>query len=170
MDIRKFFSSKQAPQAAAVSAADNNVITSSEEMDDVSETETGDFVLSGMEMGLIPVRRLTIVLDCELVRGIVSIGVRPALPIDGEEISRQCRLVDTVLKPQLKLHRTELPLQLVYKEEEVVSEQQLCIQEKNYSVNQENPEPPQIKEKQEKLCSSEEQNYNVNSTTNTMDR
>ncbi|KAI9534879.1 hypothetical protein NQZ68_010265, partial [Dissostichus eleginoides] len=38
-------------------------------------TETGDFVLmSGMEMGLIPVPRHTIVLDCELVRGVVSIG------------------------------------------------------------------------------------------------
>lgn len=49
-----------------------------------SETETGDFVLMrGMEMGLIPVPRHTIVLDCELVRGVVSIGVRPALPLEG---------------------------------------------------------------------------------------
>ncbi|KAI9538905.1 hypothetical protein NQZ68_008982 [Dissostichus eleginoides] len=37
----------------------------------VVETETGDFVLSGMEMGLIPVTRHTIVLDCELVRRVV---------------------------------------------------------------------------------------------------
>ena len=49
-----------------------------------SETETGDFVLMrGMEMGLIPVPRHTMVLDCGLVRGVVSVGVRPALPIDG---------------------------------------------------------------------------------------
>ncbi|XP_034078707.1 uncharacterized protein LOC117550381 isoform X2 [Gymnodraco acuticeps] len=52
-----------------------------------SETETGDFVLMrGMEMGLIPVRRHTVVLDCELVRGVVSIGVRPALPLDGVQM------------------------------------------------------------------------------------
>ncbi|KAI9537667.1 hypothetical protein NQZ68_022328 [Dissostichus eleginoides] len=88
--------------------------------------------------------------------GVEHVVSQPDLPssVSKEEISHQCRLVDTVLKPQLKLHRTELPLQLVCKEEEVVSEQQLCIQEKNYSVNQENPEPPQIKEEQEKLCSN----------------
>ncbi|KAJ4920941.1 hypothetical protein JOQ06_023085 [Pogonophryne albipinna] len=52
-----------------------------------SETETGDFVLMrGMEMGLIPVQRHTVVLDCELVRGVVSIGVRPALPLDGVQM------------------------------------------------------------------------------------
>ncbi|KAI9534216.1 hypothetical protein NQZ68_014512 [Dissostichus eleginoides] len=98
--------------------------------------------------------------------GVEHVVSQPDLPssVSKEEITRQCRLVDTVLKPQLKLHRTELPLELVCKEEEVVSEQQLCIQEKNYSVNQENPEPPQTKEEQEKLCSSEEQNNNVNST------
>ena len=39
--------------------------------------------MRGMEIGLIPVPRHTIVLDCELVRGVVSIGVRPALPLDG---------------------------------------------------------------------------------------
>ncbi|XP_034071645.1 zinc finger protein OZF-like isoform X2 [Gymnodraco acuticeps] len=75
-----------------------------------------------------------------------------------EEIDRQRRLLNIL--PTIKLHRIELPQQHVCKEEEVLSEQQLCIQEKNYSVNQEDPEsggPPHIKEEQEELCSSEEQ-------------
>ncbi|KAI9529959.1 hypothetical protein NQZ68_008198 [Dissostichus eleginoides] len=72
-----------------------------------------------------------------------------------EEIDRQRRLLNIL--PTIRLHRIELPQQHVCKEEEVFSEQQLCIQEKNYSVNQEDPEPPQIKEEQEELCSSEEQ-------------
>ena len=50
----------------------------------------------------------------------------------------------------------ELPQQHVCKEEEVLAEQQLCIQERNSSLDQEDPEPPQIKEEQEELCTSEE--------------
>jgi len=41
-------------------------------------------------------------------------------------------------------------------EEQVLSEQQLCIQERNSSLDQEDPEPPQIKEEQEELCTSQE--------------
>ena len=49
-----------------------------------SASETGDFVLmQGMGMELIPVPRHNMVLDCALVQGVVAIGVRPALPIDG---------------------------------------------------------------------------------------
>uniref|UniRef100_A0A8D0CXA9 Zinc finger protein 449-like n=1 Tax=Sander lucioperca TaxID=283035 RepID=A0A8D0CXA9_SANLU len=51
---------------------------------------------------------------------------------------------------------TELPQQHVCKEEEVLSDQQLCIQEKKSSLDQEDPEIPQIKEEQEKLCTSQE--------------
>ncbi|XP_049906787.1 uncharacterized protein LOC126394167 [Epinephelus moara] len=51
---------------------------------------------------------------------------------------------------------TEFLLLHVCKEEEVLSEQQLCIQERNSSVDQEEPEPPQIKEEEEELCSSQE--------------
>ncbi|XP_039658380.1 uncharacterized protein LOC120560195 isoform X6 [Perca fluviatilis] len=51
---------------------------------------------------------------------------------------------------------TELPQQRVCKEEEVLSDQQLCIQERNSSLDQEDPEPPQIKEDQEELCTSQE--------------
>ncbi|XP_042277365.1 zinc finger protein 394-like isoform X3 [Thunnus maccoyii] len=54
-----------------------------------------------------------------------------------EEIVRQRRLLDILLKPEIKLHRTEY-----------------CNQERNSSVDQEDPEPPQIKEEQEELCTS----------------
>ncbi|XP_044051303.1 zinc finger protein 239-like [Siniperca chuatsi] len=73
-----------------------------------------------------------------------------------EEIDRQRRLLDNLRKPEIKLHRIELPQQHVCTEEEVVADQQLCIQERNSSLDQEDPEPPQIKEEQEELCTSQE--------------
>ncbi|XP_063317023.1 zinc finger protein 500-like [Pelmatolapia mariae] len=74
-----------------------------------------------------------------------------------EEIDRQRRLLDITWKPQIKLHRTDVPQQQVCEEEEeVLPEQQLCDQERSSSVDQEEPEPPQIKEEQEELCSSQE--------------
>lgn len=46
-----------------------------------------DFILMcGMEMGLIPVPRHKMVLSCDLVQGVVAVGVRPALPIHGVEM------------------------------------------------------------------------------------
>ncbi|XP_023259764.1 zinc finger protein OZF-like [Seriola lalandi dorsalis] len=72
-----------------------------------------------------------------------------------EEIDRQRRLLDIVWKPEIKLHRTELPQQHVCKEEEVLTDQQLCDQERNSSLDQEDPEPPQIKEEEEELCTSQ---------------
>ncbi|XP_044233092.1 zinc finger protein 271-like isoform X5 [Thunnus albacares] len=71
-----------------------------------------------------------------------------------EEIDRQRRLLDIVWKPEIKLHRIELLQQHVCKEEEVLTDQQLCNQEKNSSLDQEDPEPPQIKEEQDELCTS----------------
>ncbi|KAI3372647.1 hypothetical protein L3Q82_023120 [Scortum barcoo] len=50
----------------------------------------------------------------------------------------------------------ELPQQHVCKEEEVLTDQQLCIQERNFSLHQEDSVPPQIKEEQEELCTSQE--------------
>ncbi|XP_037633160.1 zinc finger protein with KRAB and SCAN domains 8-like isoform X3 [Sebastes umbrosus] len=73
-----------------------------------------------------------------------------------EEIDRQRKLLDIVLNPEIKLHRIELPQQHVCKEEEVLADQQLCIQEWNSSLDQEDPEPPQIKEEQKELCVSQE--------------
>ncbi|TDH13145.1 hypothetical protein EPR50_G00054820 [Perca flavescens] len=74
-----------------------------------------------------------------------------------EEIGRQRRLLDLVCKPEITLLRIELPQPRVCKEEEVLADQQqLCIQERNSSLDQEEPEPPQIKEEQEELCLSQE--------------
>ncbi|XP_073321841.1 uncharacterized protein [Pagrus major] len=71
-----------------------------------------------------------------------------------EEIDRQRRLF--IWKPETTLDRIELPQQHVYKEEKVLADQQLCDQERNFSLDQEDPEPPQIKEEQEELCTSQE--------------
>ncbi|XP_034436662.1 PAX-interacting protein 1-like [Hippoglossus hippoglossus] len=73
-----------------------------------------------------------------------------------EEVARQRRLLDTVLKPEIKLHRIELPQQHVCEEEEVLTDQQLCHQERNSSLDQEEQKPPQIKEEQEEMCTSQE--------------
>nr|XP_024655362.1 uncharacterized protein LOC101465537 isoform X2 [Maylandia zebra] len=73
-----------------------------------------------------------------------------------EEIDRQRRLLDITWKPQIKLHRTDVPQQQVCEEEEVLPEQQLWNQERSSSVEQEEPEAPQIKEEQEELCSSQQ--------------
>ena len=50
----------------------------------------------------------------------------------------------------------ELQQQRVHKERQVLADQQLCNQERNSSLDQEDPEPPQIKEEQEELCTSQE--------------
>ncbi|XP_067471487.1 zinc finger protein 845-like isoform X1 [Thunnus thynnus] len=57
------------------------------------------------------------------------------------------------LNKHLRIH-TELLQQHVCEEEEVLTEQQLCNQEKNSSLDQEDPEPPQIKEEQEEVYTS----------------
>ncbi|KAL3989121.1 hypothetical protein ACER0C_013439 [Sarotherodon galilaeus] len=74
-----------------------------------------------------------------------------------EEIDRQRRLLDITWKPQIKLHRTDVPQQHFCKEEEVIADQQLWNQERSSNLNQEEPEAPQIKEEQEQLCSSQEE-------------
>uniref|UniRef100_A0A0F8APP9 Zinc finger protein 8 n=1 Tax=Larimichthys crocea TaxID=215358 RepID=A0A0F8APP9_LARCR len=75
-----------------------------------------------------------------------------------EEISRQRKLLDIVWKPEIKLHRIDLQQQHVCKEEEeeVLTDQQLCNQERSSSLDQEDPEPLQIKEEQEEHCTSQE--------------
>nr|XP_046231071.1 gastrula zinc finger protein XlCGF53.1-like isoform X2 [Scatophagus argus] len=73
-----------------------------------------------------------------------------------EEVDRQRRLLAVVWKPEIKLHRIELPQQHVCKEEELLTEQQLCNQERSSAVDQEDPEPPQIKEEEEELCTNQE--------------
>ncbi|XP_078146648.1 uncharacterized protein LOC139932502 [Centroberyx gerrardi] len=68
-----------------------------------------------------------------------------------QEIRRQRKLLDVVLKPEVKLHRADAP-QLLVSEEEVPPEQQ----DWSPSLDQEDPEPPHIKEEQEELWTSQE--------------
>nr|XP_033465419.1 zinc finger protein 287-like [Epinephelus lanceolatus] len=68
-----------------------------------------------------------------------------------EENERQRKLLDAVFNPQLRLHRADVQQLLVVKEE-VPPEQQ----EWSSSVDQEDPEPPHIKEDQEELWFSQE--------------
>ncbi|XP_034425243.1 putative cyclin-dependent serine/threonine-protein kinase DDB_G0272797/DDB_G0274007 [Hippoglossus hippoglossus] len=62
---------------------------------------------------------------------------------EEREICRQRRLLDAVMKPEVRLHRADF-LQLVSKEEAPSEQQQWSP-----LVDQEDPEPPHIKEEQE---------------------
>uniref|UniRef100_A0A3P8SM38 C2H2-type domain-containing protein n=1 Tax=Amphiprion percula TaxID=161767 RepID=A0A3P8SM38_AMPPE len=71
-----------------------------------------------------------------------------------EQIYRQRRLLDNIWNPRTTLHTTDLLQQHVCQKEGVLAEQQLDNQEKNSCLDEENPEPPQIKEEQEELRTS----------------
>ncbi|KAM4593220.1 uncharacterized protein PAE49_006193 isoform 2-T2 [Odontesthes bonariensis] len=68
-----------------------------------------------------------------------------------EEIGRQRRLLDISWKPQINFHRVELPQYYLCEEEIPVN------LEKDSSLDQEEPEPPQIKEEQVEVCTSHEE-------------
>ncbi|XP_005753623.1 putative mediator of RNA polymerase II transcription subunit 26 [Pundamilia nyererei] len=68
----------------------------------------------------------------------------------------QLRLLETICKPEIKLHRIDVHQQHAFKEEDVLTDQQVFNQERNSSLDQEDPQPPQIKEEQEELCRSQE--------------
>ncbi|XP_023819671.2 uncharacterized protein LOC110013862 [Oryzias latipes] len=60
-----------------------------------------------------------------------------------EELCRQRRLLDVIWKPQLQLHHIVLPQHWMTEEEDISNQQ------RNFRVEQEEPEPPQIQEEQE---------------------
>ncbi|XP_071356745.1 gastrula zinc finger protein xFG20-1-like [Trachinotus anak] len=64
-----------------------------------------------------------------------------------EEVRRQRRLLDSVLNPQIRLQRGDVRQLLVSEEEQ---------QDWSSSLDQEDPDPPHIKEEQEELWSSQE--------------
>ncbi|KAI3358992.1 hypothetical protein L3Q82_015374 [Scortum barcoo] len=68
-----------------------------------------------------------------------------------EENERQRKLLDAVFKPEVRLHRADVQ-QLLVRKEEVPPEQQ----DWSSSLDQEDPEPPHIKEEQEEVWSSQE--------------
>ncbi|XP_050925680.1 gastrula zinc finger protein xFG20-1 isoform X2 [Lates calcarifer] len=67
-----------------------------------------------------------------------------------EEVRRQRRLLDTVLNPEIRLQRADV--EQLLRKEEVPPEHQ----EWSPSLDQEDPEPPHIKEEQEEVWSSQE--------------
>ncbi|XP_038849422.1 uncharacterized protein LOC120047903 [Salvelinus namaycush] len=75
-----------------------------------------------------------------------------------EENNRLRRLLDLVFNPEIKLHKADAQqLTLPISEEEVPPEQQHCEQEWSPSLVQEDPVPTQIKEEQEELQTSQEE-------------
>ncbi|KAM6951602.1 uncharacterized protein FYW47_015130 [Aplochiton taeniatus] len=60
-------------------------------------------------------------------------------------IACQSKLLDVLLNPVVKLHRAD-PQKFTLSKQEVSPEQQHCEQEMSPSLDQEDPEPPQIKE------------------------
>uniref|UniRef100_A0A8C6K683 C2H2-type domain-containing protein n=1 Tax=Nothobranchius furzeri TaxID=105023 RepID=A0A8C6K683_NOTFU len=69
-----------------------------------------------------------------------------------EEIDRQRRLLEISWKPQINVHRIELPQHHVWEKEEVLTDQQFCTKETSTSLDQKEPEPPLIKEEQQEHC------------------
>ncbi|XP_028987840.1 zinc finger protein 510-like [Betta splendens] len=75
-----------------------------------------------------------------------------------EELDRQRRLLDAVLKPEIKLHRIETPeIPDVFEEEEAPTHLQICHHIMETSQNENYPIPLQIKEEHEEPRTSEEQ-------------
>ncbi|XP_078793977.1 uncharacterized protein LOC144987956 [Oryzias latipes] len=60
-----------------------------------------------------------------------------------QELCRQRRLLDVIWKPELQLHHIVLP------QHWMTEEADQCNQQRNFRVEQEEPEPPQIQEEQE---------------------
>ncbi|XP_063325692.1 golgin subfamily A member 6-like protein 26 isoform X2 [Pelmatolapia mariae] len=88
-------------------------------------------------------------------------GEQPGLKQESEGIiiwtdEEQLRQMETIWKPEIKLYRIDVVQQHGFEEEEVLTDQQVCNQERNSSLDQEDPEPLKIKEEQEELCSSKE--------------
>ncbi|XP_068561338.1 gastrula zinc finger protein XlCGF57.1-like [Cebidichthys violaceus] len=76
-----------------------------------------------------------------------------------EENERQRKLLDAVFNPQLRLHRADVQQLLVVKDEQQEWSSSLDQQDPeppHIKEEQEDPEPPHIKEEQEELCTSQE--------------
>ncbi|XP_058469244.1 zinc finger protein 267-like [Solea solea] len=78
-----------------------------------------------------------------------------------EEVDRQRKLLQIVCKPRLQLQRIEFAQQNIYHEEEEV----LTDQERNSSLDQEDPESLQIKK--EKICTSQEEQLELKQEADT---
>ncbi|KAM9344207.1 uncharacterized protein KZ484_016573 isoform 1-T2 [Pholidichthys leucotaenia] len=73
----------------------------------------------------------------------------------GDEMDRRHRSLNICCCPQIKIHRIDFSQQLDDKEEELLADQQLWNHERNFVLDQEEPEPPHVKEEQEELFISQ---------------
>ncbi|XP_034397386.1 zinc finger protein 41 homolog [Cyclopterus lumpus] len=106
----------------------------------------------------------------EAVEDILGVFTR-TLSVYEEEICRQRTLLDIVLRPEIKLHRTELPQQNVCKgQEEVLADQQLCYEERSSGMDREDQGPPRVKEEPEELCGGQEEERLVLKQTTDLER
>lgn len=79
------------------------------------ESESRDFILmKGMELGLIPVLRHFVVLDCELMQGIV--GVQPKLPLDEVVMVLGNELAGSVVQANVPPPHVVVSQMVAYKE------------------------------------------------------
>uniref|UniRef100_A0A673X114 Zinc finger protein 79-like n=1 Tax=Salmo trutta TaxID=8032 RepID=A0A673X114_SALTR len=87
-----------------------------------------------------------------------------------EEVVRLQRLLDIVLQPEINLQRADLQQRtLSVSEEGVPPEQQQCEQEWSPSLGQEDTEPIQIKEEEEELRTTQEEEHIHGFETDTKD-
>ncbi|XP_026005164.1 uncharacterized protein LOC113010340 [Astatotilapia calliptera] len=74
-----------------------------------------------------------------------------------QDIERQRRLLESFWKPEIKLQRIDHPQLHVTAAEKVLPKKRLCNQERNCSLNQEEPGPPHVKQKHKKLLSNQQE-------------
>ncbi|XP_005746406.1 uncharacterized protein LOC102199123 [Pundamilia nyererei] len=74
-----------------------------------------------------------------------------------QDIERQRRLLESFWKPEIKLQRIDHPQLHVTAAEKVLPKKHLCNQERNCSLNQEEPGPPHVKQKHKKLLSNQQE-------------
>ncbi|XP_054870483.1 zinc finger and SCAN domain-containing protein 31-like isoform X2 [Amphiprion ocellaris] len=92
----------------------------------------------------------------ELSGEIFSIFEKTLVHYEGE-IDHQRRLLSIIWKPDIKLHKIDLLQQHVCTEQVTLADQLPCNQERSSSLDQEDPDPPQIKEEDEDLWTSMDQ-------------
>ncbi|XP_054870491.1 zinc finger protein OZF-like [Amphiprion ocellaris] len=93
---------------------------------------------------------------CEEISGeIFGLSAKRFGQLD-EDIDYRRRQVDMIWKPRIMLHRIDHQHQDVCKEGNGLANQQLCNQEKKFRLGQKEAEPPEIKEEEEELCTSQQ--------------
>ncbi|XP_051809086.1 zinc finger protein ZFP2-like isoform X24 [Acanthochromis polyacanthus] len=89
----------------------------------------------------------------ELSGEIFAIFEKTLIHYEGE-IDHQRRLLNIIWKPDIKLHKIDLLQQHVCTDQVTLADRLACNQERRSSLDQEEPDPPQIKEEDKDLWNS----------------